>query len=123
MPSAARITDATLCAYTSAHCPHPMYDSDGNYIGKEHPGGSTPGNINSGSSNVIINGLKAARITDTTKETTSPYCTSGTGTISAGSSTVFINGLKAARLGDLVVPHTDVNGTIISGSGDVIIGG
>ena len=118
MPAAARLTDSTMCAYTSAHCGHPKPKG-----GKEHPGGSTPGNISTGSPNVSTNGLPAARITDSTDETTSPYCTSGTGTVSAGSSTVFINGLKAARKGDLVVPHTDVNGKITSGSGNVTIGG
>lgn len=118
MAEAARITDSTLCAYTAAHCPHP--DGKG---GKKHPGGSTPGIINKGSSNVFINGLKAARKTDTSGEWTVPDCTTGTGTIIGGSGTVFINGLSAARLGDEVQPHTDVNGVITSGSGNVFIGG
>lgn len=118
MAAAARITDSTMCAYSSAHCSHPKPKG-----GKKHPGGSTPGNISSGSSTVFTNGLRAARITDSTDETTSPYCSSGSGTVTAGSSTVFINGLRAARKGDEVSPHTDIKGTITSGSGNVFIGG
>lgn len=123
MPEAARLTDDTLCAYTESYCPHPEYDDEGDYIGKEHPGGSTPGNINSGSPNVFTNGLPAARITDTSGEWTVPDCTTGTGVIISGSGNVFINGLKAARKGDTVDPHTDVNGVITTGSPNVFIGG
>lgn len=118
MPAAARLTDSTMSAYSSGWCSHT--DDKGR---KKHPGGSTPGNISTGSNNVTINGLKAARVTDSTKEWTVPSCTTGTGTVSAGSGTVFINGLEAARKGDLVVPHTDINGKITSGSGNVTIGG
>lgn len=123
MAKAARLKDSTLCAYTKNHCPHPTYDDDGNVNGKKHNGGSTPGLINKGSPNVFINGLPAARLTDTTAEWTIPSCTTGIGTVISGSSTVFINGLPAARKGDAIKPHTDVNGKITSGSSNVYIGG
>lgn len=123
MAEAARLTDSTLCAYTYDYCSHPIYDDDGNIIGKEHPGGSTPGLIDKGSPNVFINGLPAARMTDTSDEWTVPSCSTGTGVIIGGSGNVFINGLPAARKGDAVSPHTDIPGEITSGSGNVFIGG
>lgn len=118
MPEAARLKDTTLCAYTTAHCPHPP-PPDGN--GKHS--GSTPGIISTGSPNVFTNSRHAARVTDQTDEWTVPSCTTGTGVIISGSGTVFINGLKAARKGDTVSPHTDVLGKVTSGSHNVYIGG
>lgn len=123
MAEAARITDSTLCAYSSSYCSHDEYDDEGEPCGKKHPGGSTPGLIDKGSPNVFINGLKAARMSDTSNEWTVPLCTTGKGTIVGGSGSVFINGLPAARKGDAVSPHTDIAGKITSGSGNVYIGG
>jgi uncharacterized Zn-binding protein involved in type VI secretion len=65
-----------------------------------------------GSPNVLINGLPAARVTDTA------ICTGPTDVIVQGSPTVLINGLQAARIGDMTV-H---GGVIVTGEPTVIIG-
>jgi Uncharacterized conserved protein len=65
--------------------------------------------ITTGSSNVFINGVPAARLGDST---------SCGATIMSGSSTVFINGVPAAIMGSA----TSHGGVIISGSGNVLIG-
>ena len=65
--------------------------------------------ISSGSGDVFINGLPAARVGD---------ATSCGATIVTGSSTVFINGKPAALLG----AATSHGGVIISGSENVLIG-
>ena len=98
MPKAARLTDAG-----SGHECFP------------------PSPVSSGSPDVTINGLPAARVGDTL----APHaCSCGGGhgthscTIESGSSSVFINGKPAARTGDGI----SCGGVIISGSGDVIIG-
>jgi len=73
------------------------------------PGHGTPA-IQSGSPDVLINGLPAARLGDTT----------GCGQTISGaySTTVFINGKNAVTLGS-TLSH---GGVIIGGSGDVLIG-
>lgn len=98
MPKAARLTDAG-----SGHECFP------------------PSPVISGSPDVTINGLPAARVGDSL----APHaCSCGEGhgthsrTIAAGSSSVLINGKPAARTGDGI----SCGGVIISGSGDVIIG-
>ena len=73
--------------------------------------GSPSGEISQGSRNVLINGLPAARVTDTES------CDAGK--IAQGSATVFINGLPAARVGDKVT----CGAVIVGGSGNVSIGG
>jgi uncharacterized Zn-binding protein involved in type VI secretion len=65
------------------------------------------------SPDVLINGLPAARATD------QAFCAPVMDFIVTGASTVFINGLPAARRTD----KTMHGGIIISGAGDVIIGG
>ncbi len=81
--------------------------------------------IAAGSGNVMINGMPAARVGDTTA---GHGCFPPT-IIQSGSSTVFINGVPAARVGDPIVPHTCVvppfpthGGAIAAGSGNVNIG-
>ncbi|HEX8412824.1 MAG TPA: PAAR domain-containing protein [Sphingomicrobium sp.] len=69
------------------------------------------GEISQGSPNVFINGLPAARVTDTE--------TCDAGKVAQGSATVFINGLPAARVGDKVT----CGAVIVGGSGNVFIGG
>lgn len=65
--------------------------------------------IATGSPNVFINGVPAARIGDSTS------CGAN---IISGSSSVFINGLPAAIMGSA----TSHGGVLISGSGNVLIG-
>lgn len=92
MPGASRIGD--IC---SGHGPWP------------------PRPIVSGSGDVLINGIGAARLSDALPSHCSPAgCHPGT--VAVGSSTVFVNGLPLARIGDAV----DCGSTIASGSGDVI---
>ncbi len=93
MPPAARITDMHTCPEAT---PEP------------HVGGP----IISGSPNVFINGLPAARVGDPLT------CVGPPDVIANGSTGVFINGLPAARIGDL----TAHGGVIIGGSPNVIIG-
>lgn len=71
--------------------------------------GHSVNNIASGSNNVFINGVPAARVGD---------IASCGATIVAGSSTVFINGIPAAMMGS----PTSHGGVIIGGSGNVLIG-
>ncbi|RNM20598.1 uropathogenic specific protein [Dickeya undicola] len=75
-----------------------------------------------GSSDVLINGLPAARVGDTVQMhgCTCPQAPHGVHgrKISAGSATVLINGKSAARIGDDI----DCGGLIVSGSSNVIIG-
>lgn len=80
--------------------------------------GFPPKPIVSGSSNVFINGIPAARQGDTTPiHCLGPICHSGA--IAMGSTTVFINGKPAARMGD-----PDCCGdTMGFGSSNVFIGG
>ncbi|SIR53276.1 PAAR domain-containing protein [Acidiphilium angustum] len=84
---------------------HTCPDSDGPV---PHVGGP----IISGSPNVFIGGLPAARVTD--KLT----CVGPPDTIVMGSPTVLINGLMAARMGD----QTAHGGVIAGGCGTVLIG-
>ncbi len=93
MPPAARITDMHTCPEAT---PEP------------HVGGP----VISGSPNVFINGLPAARVGDPLT------CVGPPDLIAKGSTGVFINGLPAARMGDL----TAHGGVIIGGSPNVIIG-
>lgn len=87
MPLVARAGDAHACPQT----------------------GHSVNSIVSGSNNVFINGITAARIGDTTA------CGA---TIVTGSSTVTINGIPAAIMGSA----TSHGGVIIGGSGNVMIG-
>ncbi len=81
-----------------------------------------PTPITSASSGVFINGIPAARQSDTAATHGCPCPNTPHGShprsISGGSQGVFIDGLPAARVGDAM----DCGGTIISGSSDVIIG-
>lgn len=70
------------------------------------------GPILEGSTDVLINGLPAARVGD------AALCVGPADKISSGSSTVFINGKPAARMGDSCA-H---GGKIIIGSSNVFIG-
>lgn len=117
---AAKVGDKTKGSFTKSWCKHPIYDDDGNVIGKEHPGGVVNGVIKTGSPNVFINGKPAARVGDSVAETS--VCTNGTGKITEGSKTVFVNGKPKARLADNVDEHTDVDGKVTTSSNNVFIG-
>jgi uncharacterized Zn-binding protein involved in type VI secretion len=91
---AARMTDMHTCPQSDGPVPH---------VG---------GPILSGSPDVFIGGLPAARVTD--KVT----CVGPPDTIIVGSPSVFINGLPAARMGD----QTAHGGVIVTGLGTVLIG-
>lgn len=72
--------------------------------------------VNSGSSNVFVNGIGVSRLNDTS----TVHCCPATGdchstTIAQGSSTVFVNGLPVARINDVMAD----TGTIAQGSSDV----
>jgi len=77
-----------------------------------------PTPIISGSPDIIINGRPAARVGDALVDHGCGDCPPHPRSISAGSGTVIFNGKPAARTGDAI----DCGGTIIGGSGDVIIG-
>ena len=79
--------------------------------------GFPPKPILSGSGNVLINGIPAARVGDATAvHCLGPVCHAGA--VAAGSSNVLINGIPAARVSD-----PDCCGdTIGNGSSNVIIG-
>ena len=94
MPSASRINDAT-----SGHGCFP------------------PQTVVAGSSDVLINGIPAARVGDAVTPHT--CVVTHPGTIAIGSSTVFINGVPAARIGDPI----DCGSTLVGGSSNVNIGG
>ncbi|OZB38139.1 MAG: type VI secretion protein [Acidiphilium sp. 34-60-192] len=91
---AARMTDMHTCPESDGPVPH---------VG---------GPILTGSPNVLIGGLPAARVTD--KVT----CVGPPDMVAVGSPTVLINGLPAARMGD----QTAHGGVIVGGLGTVLIG-
>jgi uncharacterized Zn-binding protein involved in type VI secretion len=79
-----------------------------------------PGAISSGSPNVLINGVAAARQLDVhTCAFPPPAGPHPANPITGGSRTVRINGRKGARLGD----KTGCGAQIVTGSGTVFIGG
>ncbi len=78
-----------------------------------------PTTITSGSDNVFINGKPAARVGDSLGAHGCSDCPPHGRAIAQGSSKVFINGRPAARTGDAI----DCGGVVISGSGNVFIGG
>ena len=87
------------------------------------PGGdsshSTTGTIITGASISLVGGSLMARMNDII---ISDCSHSKIGLIIGGSGTVFVEGLPAARVGD-AFDGTFSNGTLISGAGNVIIGG
>lgn len=96
MPLAAKILDMHVCPLSN---PGPV----------PHVGLM----IVEGSSNVMINGMGAARMGD------KALCVGSSDSIVQGSSSVLINGKPAARMGDM----TSHGGQITGGSSNVIIGG
>lgn len=86
-------------------------------MGSNH-GAWHPSPIISGSSDVTINGIPAARKGDSLAPHVKPKSSPHGRAIAGGSSTVLINGKPAARVGDAI----DCGGKVIVGSGDVTIG-
>ncbi|MCX8958662.1 PAAR domain-containing protein [Erwinia psidii] len=74
------------------------------------------GVLMSGSENVFINGISAAAVG---LSAASCALLHGIAPVANGSGSVFINGNRAARIGDA----TGCGALIVSGSGDVFIGG
>ena len=81
--------------------------------GRQH---GKEGVIATGSHNVFINGRPAAIATDSMAECAED---GGSQQMAEGSSRVYINGLPAVRTGD----QTTCGGKVMTGSGDVVIGG
>lgn len=97
MPGAARTTDATT----------------------NHPP-CGPGKCSTGSSNVIINGLQAFRVSDKdTPHGVPPFCVPHTTPLTQGSPNVIVNGRPLGRIGD----KFSCGIVVASGSGNVIVNG
>jgi len=79
------------------------------------------GQIFTGSEDVTIENLPAARQTD--KGVATACCGSNTVEIAKGSGTVFINGKAAARQTDMTLHCSAFPGQIISGASKTFIGG
>lgn len=126
-PPAVRITDKVL--QDGPHCHAPMHPPLPNPTALPHP--PMPLAIVSGSPNVTIGGLPAARSTDETQPCLIPVCVpGGPGVIVKGSLTVTINKLPAARVGDTTAhvacigPIPGPTGTVVGpGCLTVLIGG
>ena len=106
MPEAARLSDIAKGdphAHGCPICPH-----------------AVQGPIVIGSTTVFINGLPAARKSDT--GISIPCCGPNTFEITMGSGSVFIDGLEAARKGDMTSHCSIGTGKIEMGSPDVMIG-
>ncbi|SER20979.1 Zn-binding Pro-Ala-Ala-Arg (PAAR) domain-containing protein, incolved in TypeVI secretion [Amphritea atlantica] len=86
-------------------------------IGSGH-GCFPPTPIVSGSGDVIIDGIPAARVGDPLAPHGCSKCPPHGRAIAAGSSSVMINGRPAARVGDSI----SCGGSVAAGSGSVSIG-
>lgn len=80
---------------------------------------SWPSRVTSeGSSDVLINGLGAHRVSDSWPVHCNPTSECHGGSTSQGSGTVFVNGLPLARIDDSI----DCGDKIATGSSDVLVG-
>jgi uncharacterized Zn-binding protein involved in type VI secretion len=107
MPEQCRVMDVSFvpkCAHTCIACPHPAI-----------------GPAIKGSPDVYVNQLPAFRVTD--KGVHIFCCGSNSFEASAGSATVFINNLKAHRKGDKDMHCKIHDGTMQTGSPNVMTGG
>ena len=124
---AARMTDKVL--QSAPHCHAPIHPPGPTPTPVPHP--PMPLTIIKGQPNVLIGGLPAARIMDTTVPCTMVPCVpGGPGMIAKGSATVIIGGMPAARVGDMtshpscVAPIPSPTGNILPpGCPTVLIGG
>ncbi|OMH33784.1 PAAR domain-containing protein [Motiliproteus sp. MSK22-1] len=116
MPNAARITDNVL--QDAPHCHAPIHPPALVPTPVPHP--ALPLMIVKGEPTVVIGGVPAARITDTTLPCILPSCVpAGPGMIAKGSSSVIIGGLPAARMGDMTA-HASCVAPIPSPVGKII---
>lgn len=113
---AARLTDKVL--QDGPHCHAPIHPAAPVPTPSAHP--PMPLVIIKGQPNVLIGGMPAARLTDTTAPCTLPACVpGGPGMIVLGSFTVLIGKLPAARVGDMTV-HASCVAPIPMPTGKVI---
>ena len=113
---AARIGDKVL--QSGPHCHAPIHPAALVPTPLPHP--PMPLTIASGSPNVMIGGMPAARVTDQTVPCMIPACVpGGPGIIGKGSAGVMINGLPAARAGDMTM-HAACVGPIPGPTGNII---
>ena len=108
MPSAARQTDISLNpadAHGCTACPHPV-----------------SGPALTGSGDVMVAGLPQLRATGVDNGMHAACCGPNVWFTLQGSGTVMVNDMPAVRMGDMTT-HCGGVGTIISGAGNVIIGG
>lgn len=110
MPPAARVTDNSQ-GIPHCHSVHP-------WSPVPHP---VVGPIASGSPDVMIAGLPAARLGD--PGTHAACCGPNTYKIVQGSSSVFTNNKPQARQGDTTLHCSMASGAIIVGAPTVIVGG
>lgn len=114
--AAARLSDKVL--QTAPHCHAPIHPAAPVPTPVPHP--ALPLAIIKGQANVLIGGLPAARVTDTTSPCSLPSCVpGGPGMISMGSTTVLIGGLPAARANDMTA-HASCVAPIPSPVGKVL---
>lgn len=107
--SAARVTDIAV-GIPHCHSVHPWSPIP-------HP---ISGPIMMGASTVTINDLAAARVLDPGVH--AACCGPNIFDIITGSGTVVIEGSSAARLGDMTMHCTLSTGTIVTGSGNCLVG-
>lgn len=110
MPSVARVGDPTAVAT----CPPDHYPPKGTQV--------WVGNavISSGSGNVFVNGISAARLGDSI-DLGDPLHPKGV--IVAGSGNVFVNGISVSRVGDTTINGAGWVAPISAGSGNVFANG
>lgn len=125
--NAARLSD--LIKQDAPHCHAPIHPAGPTPTTQPHP--ALPLAIVKGCSTVMIGGLPAARVGDTSAPCVLPACVpAGPGVIAKGSSSLFIGGLPAARVNDVtghpscVAPVPSPVGKILPpGCPTVLIGG
>lgn len=127
MPPAARLGD--LVKQDAPHCHAPIHPAAPVPTPSAHP--ALPLAIIKGAPNVLVGGMPAARVTDTTVPCALPACVpAGPAMIAMGSMTVLVGGLPAARVNDMsahpscVAPIPSPVGKVLPpGCPTVMIGG
>ena len=114
--AAARIGDKVL--QDAPHCHAPIHPPAPTPTPLAHPAMPLP--IVKGQPNVLIGGMPAARVVDTTVPCLLAGCVpAGPGMIAMGSRSVIIGGLPAARVGDMTI-HASCVAPIPSPKGKII---
>ncbi len=107
MPAQSRNGDTSKAMVDAHGCPACPHTSQGRAIG--------------GSTDVMVNGKAALRVTDTGVHNMTPCCGPNMWTAQVGSATVIINNLPAHRKGDMDM-HCGGPGTMQDGSDNVMTG-